>query len=45
MGEKIRSKPLNNPSRVKVGIRRDLIKTGSWKLSCLKHIIFIECIE
>jgi hypothetical protein len=26
MGEEIRSKPLNNPSKVMEGIRRDLIK-------------------
>jgi hypothetical protein len=45
MGDEIRSKPLNNISKVMEGIRRDLIKIDLWKFSCLKHIIFIECIE
>jgi hypothetical protein len=45
MGDEIRSKPLNNISRVREGIRRDLIKIDLWKLLCLKHIIFIDCIE
>jgi hypothetical protein len=45
MGDEIRSKPLNNISRVMEGIRRDLIKIDSCKLSSLKPIIFIECIE
>jgi hypothetical protein len=45
MGDEIRTKPLNNISRVVEGIRRDLIKIYSGKLSSLLHIIFIECIE
>jgi hypothetical protein len=35
MGDEIRSKPLNNISRVREGIRRDLIKKYSGKLSSL----------
>jgi hypothetical protein len=32
MGDEIRSKPLNNPSRVRKGIRRNLIKIYSGRL-------------
>jgi hypothetical protein len=35
MGDEIRSKPLNNISRVMEGTRRDLIKTKSGKRSSL----------
>jgi hypothetical protein len=35
MRDEIRSKPLNDISRVMEGIRRDLIKIGSGKLSSL----------
>jgi hypothetical protein len=35
MGDEIRTKPLNNISRVMEGIRRDLIKKYSGNLSSL----------
>jgi hypothetical protein len=45
MRDEIRSKPLNDISRVMEGIRRDLIKIDSWKFPYSKRIIFIDCIE